>query len=198
MNQKKQWPGSGGLFIGLFFFSYLLLYFICRPNGMSGKTMLIASLVCAFVAVFVDWISKTIKGAGRNVIEASQNNNAQSYQQAYYQNYQPMLVCPRCRSNLVSVQIVQENQGSVTNTKTKATYKRKGHGLLYWLFIGWWFWIIDLFLWIFCTIPRLIIEIIRPKKYKKKERSKSVTNNQIAYKKICTCQNCGNAWITNM
>ena len=115
-----------------------------------------------------------------------------------FQNYQSMLVCPRCHSNYVSVQIVQENQGSVTNTKTKATYKRKGHGLLYWLFIGWWFWIIDLFLWIFCTIPRLIIEIIRPKKYKKKEQSKSVTNNQIAYKKICTCQNCGNAWIEGM
>ena len=122
----------------------------------------------------------------------------------YYQNQpvrtnnQPTIFCPVCRSNIVSVQVVQENQGSVTSTKTNATYKRKGHGLLWWLFIGWWWWMIDLYIWVFFTIPRLIFAIIRSKKYKKTETSTSFTNNNITYKRICTCQNCGNAWIMNL
>lgn len=113
-------------------------------------------------------------------------------------NYQPMIFCPACRSNNVSVQVVQENQGSVTNTKTNATYKRKGHGFLWWLFIGWWWWIVDLLMWVYFFWLRLIVAIVKLRKYTKTETSTSFTNNNITYRKICTCQNCGKAWIMNL
>ncbi len=103
--------------------------------------------------------------------------------------------CQQCGSENVNVQVMQENTGNTTVTKTKATYKQKKHGLLWWLFIGWWFWIIDIFLWIFLFPFRAIYAIVRKKKYVKKETSVSTGKNQMVYRKICTCQRCGYAWI---
>ena len=65
------------------------------------------------------------------------------------------LTCPRCRSNNVSVQVVQENRVGTTTTRTKGSIKEKGHGLLWWFIIGWWWKIVDLFIWFFALIPSL-------------------------------------------
>ena len=79
------------------------------------------------------------------------------------------MVCPRCRSNNVSVQFV-----------TEIKEKRK-KGLLYWLFIGWWW---EIFAWLFLTLPKLIIAI-----FSKKTKTVSKTS------KRALCQNCGYSWI---
>lgn len=100
------------------------------------------------------------------------------------------MTCPKCGSNNVNIQTFQENRGSITNTKSK--YKEKGHGILWWIFIGSWWWIIDLFLWIFLFIPRLLIRLGRKKKVVGK--STSVTVNNIAYANVYTCQDCGHTW----
>lgn len=106
------------------------------------------------------------------------------------------IVCQRCGSNNVNVQVISENLGGTTITKTKGTMKEKGHGLFWWLFIGWWWKIIDLCIWFFAFFPRLIIAIVFPKKKKYKTESITVakTSNKIVHTKICTCQNCGNSW----
>lgn len=74
--------------------------------------------------------------------------------------------CRKCGSRDINIQMV-------TKTKTK----RKG--ILYWVFIGWWF---EIIMWIFLTLPWLIIKIFKPKKTKSKMY------------KMAICQNCGNSW----
>ena len=102
--------------------------------------------------------------------------------------------CPKCGSENVAVQTMQENVGSTTVTKTKSKYKEAGHSVWWWIFIGSWWWMIDIFLWIFLFIPRLIAHAGRKRNYKGKSQSVSTTENKIEYKTLCTCQNCGKSW----
>lgn len=89
-------------------------------------------------------------------------------------NVQPtqtsLLTCPKCRSNNINVQMINETQ----------LVKQK-RGCVYWVLIGWW---LELFLWICLTLPRLLIAIFMPKRQK-------VVNKQ---KKVMICQNCGHSW----
>lgn len=76
------------------------------------------------------------------------------------------MMCPKCKSNNVTVQAVAH-----VYTKRKS--------LLYWLFIGWW---LNLLLWVFVTLPKLIFSMFGSKKIKTKVKSHAV------------CQNCGYTW----
>lgn len=104
------------------------------------------------------------------------------------------IVCPKCGSSNVDIQLHQENQGSTTITNTKSKYKQKGHSILWWIFIGSWWWLVDIFLWIFLFVPRLLAKIFRKKKYVGKSTSVATTKNVVAYKSVCLCKNCGNHW----
>ena len=104
------------------------------------------------------------------------------------------ITCQRCGSRNVSVQMVQENRGGHTVTKTTAKIRQVKHGLLWWLFIGWWWWIIDVMLWLFAFPFRLAYGLLKKKRYVKTETSVSSTKNSIHYKKVCVCQNCGRSW----
>ena len=59
-------------------------------------------------------------------------------------------------------------------------HEKRKKGLLYWLFIGWWW---EPLLWIFLTIPKLIFAIFGRK-------TKVVTKTY----KMAVCQNCGHSW----
>ena len=126
---------------------------------------------------------------------------AYPYEQPYpprqqaYPNQQPVVTCPQCGAANISFQMFQENAGTTTVSKTKSKYKQKGHGLLWWLFIGWWWWIIDLFLWIFLFPIRAIVALTKKKKYKGKSTTVQQTINQVAYKTMCLCGNCGYTWV---
>ena len=104
------------------------------------------------------------------------------------------MICPHCGSSNVAVNTFQENRGSVTTSHTHSRYREKGHGLLWWLFIGWWWWVIDLCLWIVFFIPRLLVKLFRKKKYVGTSTTVSSTVNNVGYKTVCTCQNCGKTW----
>lgn len=104
------------------------------------------------------------------------------------------LVCPTCGSTNVSTQVFQEESGSTTITKGKSKYKEKGHNILWWIFIGSWWWMIDLCLWIFAFPIKFLTKLFHKKKYKGKSKSVSHTVNHIKYKTMCTCQNCGHTW----
>ncbi|GEM_PF-698436 len=75
------------------------------------------------------------------------------------------LVCKKCGSENIQVQKI-------------STQVKKKKGLMYWS-IGW---IIDLGLWLFLTVPRLIIQIFKPNKTVTKTHTEAV------------CQNCGYSW----
>lgn len=107
------------------------------------------------------------------------------------------MTCPKCGSTNVQVQTFQENTGSKTVTKHRFKAAEKGHGFFWWLFIGWWWWMIDLMLWI-CLFPFQLIyhSFYKRKKYKGSGKSVSTTRNEIGYRTVCVCQNCGKRWDT--
>ena len=74
--------------------------------------------------------------------------------------------CKKCNSENVIVQKV-------------SSQVKKGKGWKYWLLFGW---AIDMLLWLFLTLPRLIIAIFKPKKTKTKFHTEAV------------CQDCGYSW----
>lgn len=78
------------------------------------------------------------------------------------------MTCPKCGSDNVNVQIV-----------TEIKEKRK-KGLLYWLFIGWWW---EPFAWFFLTLPKLLIAIFSKK-------TKTVSRQS----RKAVCQSCGHSW----
>lgn len=80
------------------------------------------------------------------------------------------MVCPKCKSENVNAQIVNE-----------ITLVDKHHGIIWWICIGWW-WI--LIKWLAFTIPALIVKIFAPKKHRTVNKQKSVW----------VCQNCGYKW----
>ena len=80
------------------------------------------------------------------------------------------MVCPKCNSSNVTVQVVSETQ-----------LKTKHKGLMWWCFIGWWWFFVK---WLVFTIPALIVKIFSPKKYK----------TATVHKSMCVCQDCGNSW----
>lgn len=80
------------------------------------------------------------------------------------------MICTRCNSDNVSVQMLTEQE-----------LKQRGHGLVYWLLIGWW---LQPLLWIFLTLPMIIITIFKPRRY-------AITCHT---KKMAVCNNCGNSW----
>ena len=104
-------------------------------------------------------------------------------------------ICPKCGSANIEFQLMQENSGSTTVTKTKTKYKQKRHGILWWLFIGSWWWIIDLFLWVFAFPYRFIVQLFKKKKYVGKTKSVSATKADVNYKSMCLCKDCGYNWI---
>ena len=78
--------------------------------------------------------------------------------------------CPKCGSENCAVQMVSET-----------SVKQKHHGIIYWLCGGW---LLQLLLWIFLTLPMLIVAIFKPKKYKVKTKTS----------KVALCNECGNSW----
>lgn len=78
--------------------------------------------------------------------------------------------CPKCESENVNVQMVTESK-----------LKTKHQSILYWILIGWW---LEIILWLFLTIPRLLAAMFGHKKQKLVTKHKSVA----------VCQNCGYNW----
>lgn len=79
------------------------------------------------------------------------------------------MVCPKCGSDNVNVQIA---------TETKLVNKH--HGVIWWC-CCWW---LVMLKWIFLALPALIVKIFKPKNQKLKQKQVS----------ICVCQNCGHNW----
>ena len=80
------------------------------------------------------------------------------------------MTCPKCKSENVNVQIINETE-----------LKTKHRGILYWLFIGWWWIPIK---WCFFTFFALLAAFL-------KRKDKKIVNKQ---KTMCACQNCGYTW----
>ena len=102
--------------------------------------------------------------------------------------------CPKCHSANVSVQTFQEQRQSVTTGVSTTNIVEKKHGCAWWLFVGWWWSIIKGIFWIVAFIPMAIIRAGRRRKYTGTTKTINTTINNIDYKVIYTCHNCGNIW----
>lgn len=91
------------------------------------------------------------------------------------------MVCPKCGSENVLVQQVQT--GSIGTSRT--VIKKHTHGLLYWLFIGWWAWIFKL---LFLPFKMLFGSS------KKTGKATTITGTKTLNTTKATCQNCGHTW----
>jgi hypothetical protein len=77
--------------------------------------------------------------------------------------------CPKCQSEHCHAQIVTQ-----TKLKTK-------HNWVYWLIIGWW---LEPCLWLFLTIPKLLVAIFSHKKQKVVQKNIN----------MFICDDCGYSW----
>ena len=98
--------------------------------------------------------------------------------------------CAKCGSGNIESQLFQEDLGTSTVFKTKT--RQLGHGLFYWIFLGWWIWIFKLVLWIVAFIPMAILKALRKKRTKTTTVESTVRH--IQYRTVFTCKNCGNVW----
>lgn len=103
-----------------------------------------------------------MKEVGAKVKEDLAEYNQKNKQRKFEKN---KLVCKKCGSENIQVQKI-------------ATQVKKKKGLMYYS-VGW---IVDLMLWIFLTLPRLIIQMF------KSDKMVTKTNT------VAICQNCGKSW----
>ncbi len=80
------------------------------------------------------------------------------------------MICKKCGSSNVNVQVVND-----------VVLKDKHHGILWWIFIGWWWVPVK---WIFFTGFALLFKLFGHKK--------QVAVNK--HRTVCVCNNCGRRW----
>lgn len=86
--------------------------------------------------------------------------------------------CPKCGSRDVNAQVVNETDTYIV---------RKHHGILWWIFIGWWWlplkWALQ---FIVFNIFAVIYWLLKTPKYKQVTRHQKVS--------MWVCQDCGYTW----
>lgn len=85
--------------------------------------------------------------------------------------------CPKCSSENVNIQ--REQTGTIGGART---YGKKRHGLIYWMLIGWWFWMIKIMF-----LPLRIL-------FGKRRKINTITAQKTFNKTVGVCQNCGYTW----
>lgn len=92
------------------------------------------------------------------------------------------MVCPKCGSEKVNVQ--REQTATIGGAHT---FGKKSHGIMYFLFIGWWIWIFKI-----CFFPILILW--RMLFGKRGKGLNTVTAQKVLNRTVAVCQDCGNSW----
>ena len=85
--------------------------------------------------------------------------------------------CPKCKSE--NVNISREQTGTIGGART---YGKKHHGLIYWIFVGWWIWIYKIIF-----IPFSIL-------FGKRKKTNTLMAQKTFNKTVAICQDCGNVW----
>ena len=95
------------------------------------------------------------------------------------------MVCPRCQSQVVSIQNIQTGSIGAAQNTVVIQPARRSHGCLCWLMIGWWWkpiWFICVGWW-----WRLLFG-------GRRKGGVNFSANKIINKKVAICQSCGFQW----
>jgi hypothetical protein len=99
--------------------------------------------------------------------------------------------CPKCGSNNINFQREQTvSVGGSLHTFCVG----KHHGVMYWVFIGWWLWILKLCFEMFRWVIMLCTLGLIGRKRKKGIRGKTISANKSINRTMAVCQNCGYSW----
>lgn len=104
-------------------------------------------------------------------------------------------ICPKCGSNNITFQ--REQTASIGGSLHSFGGGKTGHGIFYWLFIGWWFWIFKFIMWMFkvmLAICTLGLSTLFTRKKKGKIGGKTITASKSINRTVAVCQNCGHTW----
>ena len=103
-----------------------------------------------------------------------------------------MASCPKCGSENVSFQ--REQTASFGGSLHSFKNSNKGHGCLWWICIGSWWWVVK-FMWemmkICCTCGLSLF--FRGKKTNA-TKGKTVTATKTINRTVAVCQECGHSW----
>lgn len=103
--------------------------------------------------------------------------------------------CPKCGSENVIVQ--REQTASIGGSLHSFGGGKSGHGIIYWLFVGWWIWIFKFIEWIMkaiFAICTLGVSLLFTRKKKDKLSGKTITANKTFNRTVAVCQDCGHHW----
>lgn len=99
--------------------------------------------------------------------------------------------CPKCGGNNISFQ--REQTASVGGSLHRFGGEKR-HGAMYWIFVGWWFWmfklIFEMFRWmiLLCTLGLV------GRKKDKGIQGRTITASKSINRTMAVCQNCGHSW----
>lgn len=102
--------------------------------------------------------------------------------------------CPRCGANCISYQREQVATVGTSKYKFKEVGVKKKHGVMYWIFLGWWIWmfklVYEMFRWLImaCTLGLV------GRKKKPGVSGKAISANKSINCTMAVCQNCGYSW----
>ena len=104
--------------------------------------------------------------------------------QAYQSSF--AVQCPKCSSSNITFQ--REQSGNVGGSLSSFKFRDNRKGCIYWIFIGWWFWIFKL---LFHVATLGVFLLFRRNR---KVTGKTVSGTKNINYTIAICQNCGNSW----
>lgn len=101
--------------------------------------------------------------------------------------------CPKCHSNNVLTQQVQTEVKSKTKEKTYVKSRGCLGSIFYFLFIGWWFWMVKFVYKMFLFGITGGLSLLFRRKHNL-ANTKGTTTTKIKSKAVSTCQDCGYSW----
>lgn len=104
-------------------------------------------------------------------------------------------ICPKCGSTNITFQ--REQTASIGGSLHSFGGGKTGHGLMYWIFIGWWMWIVNLVIWSFkavFAICTLGLSTLFTRKKKNKTSGKTISASKTFNHTVAVCQDCGHSW----
>jgi len=101
--------------------------------------------------------------------------------------------CSKCGSSNINFQ--REQSGTIGGSlHSFGGGEKSGHGIIWWLFIGWWY---VFFKWVWrisLAFATMGLSLIFRRRKSGRIKGKTVSASKTFNRTVAVCQNCGNTW----